>query len=385
MKFSADLIFTGKGKPLRNWVVETTEKGLVVGLYENTNMQDVQYYPGIICPGFINSHIHLELSGARFENKSGLKGFLEEMKQWLEEDHQYPNYHEIRKQDENLFEQGIQFCFDISNTAKTINTKKSSLINYFTFLEIYESLSEDTEKKFEETLKLFDCFVQEGLLASVVPHSFYSVSDRMMNLFKAYNIENKSLTSIHFKEHLKENMLYDWKHEVYKSLNNNYLQKFGNKFQSTEQSAHLESLFDSDQRILLVHGIYLDRNDTEKILKQHKNSALCVCPTSNILLENRMTSRQTLELFSDRVFIGTDSQASNPEMNFLNEIFLFQENYDVKIFDVLKRVTSDPAKFFEMEKMGNIAPGNSPGLVLISSVDYHKEKITGLSSSQRLV
>ncbi len=385
MKFSADLIFTGKGKPLRNWVVETTEKGLVLGLYENTNMPDVQYYPGIICPGFINSHIHLELAGARFENKSGLKGFLDEMKQWLEEDHQYPNYHEIRKLDENLFEQGIQFCFDISNTAKTIDTKKNSQIGYFTFLEIYESISEDTEKKFEETLKLFDYFVQKGLLASVVPHSFYSVSDRMMNLFKAYNIENKSLTSIHFKEHLKENMLYDWKHEVYRSLNNNYLQKFGKKFQITEQSAYLESLFDSDQRILLVHGIYLERNDAETILKQHKNSALCVCPTSNILLENRMTSWETLKLFSDKVFIGTDGQASNPEMNFLKEIFLFQENYNENIFDVLKRVTYDPVQFFEIKKTGIITPGNSPGLVLISSLDLHKEKISSLSRSRRLV
>jgi aminodeoxyfutalosine deaminase len=385
MKFSADLIFTGEGKPIHKGLVETNDQGMITNLSEYSDDAEVQHFEGIITPGFFNAHIHLELAGAKFPNSQGLSGFLYEMKQWLKQQKNYSNIKEIQNQDKFLYEQGIQFCADISNTEKTINVKKHSKINYFTFLEVYESLNDNTKEKFEKICLLEKLFDSHNLLSSVVPHSFYSLSDEMTKLVRLYNAQNKRLSSVHFKEQVKENNIYKCKNEIYSMLNDNYLEKFQKKFFNKKIHVNLSEVFDAEQKVLLVHGIYMTEKEAISIRNEFKNSALCICPSSNLNLESRMADNKTLLAFSNRVFLGTDSQASNSEMNFQKEILLFQNYYNENVFDVLKKATSHPAEFFDCSNMGIIKPGNKPGLNIISKIDFQNEKITNESKVKRLV
>ncbi len=63
-KFSADKVFTSDGKFSDDAVIITNEKGKILGIdsCDAHEAVSIQKLKGILCPGFINTHCHLELS-----------------------------------------------------------------------------------------------------------------------------------------------------------------------------------------------------------------------------------------------------------------------------------------------------------------------------------
>ncbi len=76
-KFQADQLFTGE--KMVNKVLITDQKGIIKDLVDIADAGDeVQQLNGILCPGFINSHCHLELSHMKglIPEKTGLVEFV---------------------------------------------------------------------------------------------------------------------------------------------------------------------------------------------------------------------------------------------------------------------------------------------------------------------
>ena len=65
-KISADYIYPGNASPIKNGVVVYDNKGEIIDLIDPIEAEvdwlEVEKFDGIICPGFINTHCHLELS-----------------------------------------------------------------------------------------------------------------------------------------------------------------------------------------------------------------------------------------------------------------------------------------------------------------------------------
>ena len=60
MRFiTADYLFPLHRKPVKNGVLCMSKEGEVLNIYDNNNSindKKIEYYKGIICPGFINAH-----------------------------------------------------------------------------------------------------------------------------------------------------------------------------------------------------------------------------------------------------------------------------------------------------------------------------------------
>ncbi len=78
-KLKADNIFTGTEMLIANEVLITNEDGSIEAIVDEKDAgENVQTFQGIISPGFINCHCHLELSHMKdmIHEKTGLVDFV---------------------------------------------------------------------------------------------------------------------------------------------------------------------------------------------------------------------------------------------------------------------------------------------------------------------
>ena len=81
-RFSAQYIFTNTGAPLKRGIVTAGDDGTITGVEDTggnlVEQESVEFHNGIIIPGFVNCHCHLELSHMRgmIPPKIGLAEFL---------------------------------------------------------------------------------------------------------------------------------------------------------------------------------------------------------------------------------------------------------------------------------------------------------------------
>ena len=75
MRFlTADYLFPLHIAPIKKGVLKISEKGEVVRIFENREVapqSKLEIFKGILCPGFVNAHCHLELSHLLGKTKKG--------------------------------------------------------------------------------------------------------------------------------------------------------------------------------------------------------------------------------------------------------------------------------------------------------------------------
>jgi hypothetical protein len=85
-RFTAQYIITNSGPPLKRAVLTTEDDGTILSVEDTQGdlkeRHSTEFYNGVIIPGFINCHCHLELShmkNSAAENE-GLVGFIEQIR-----------------------------------------------------------------------------------------------------------------------------------------------------------------------------------------------------------------------------------------------------------------------------------------------------------------
>ncbi len=385
MKITADYIFLSEGKLVSDICIDVGDNGIIKEVTTIAGEEtDIVRYKGILVPGLFNCHAHMELAGHHFENTEGVENFLLQMKKAYNSGLFSKNTKQIKTQQDDFYKQGINFVADICNTENSIESKKNSKITFYNFIEVFESYFDKTDEKFKNQLKIQQIFQNNGLLSSLAPHAMYSLSEKMLEIFSKYNTDNKCISTIHFKECSKENDLLKLQQKLYNTLTSNEI-TFKTKFYREKNTEEVfKALFHIDQAILLVHSIYMNKNECDFIREHYKNSAICICPSSNLKLEGKMAKNEIIEKYSKKVFLGTDGEVSNKKMQILYEMFLFQNYYNQSIEEILSMVTNFPAEFFQQKKMGKIKPGYKPGICLIKNFNKRKMMLTKESESERI-
>src|SRR5688572_11999715 len=137
-KFSADYIFTGADF-IPNGILIVDDSGIVQDLYESgASLDNVEKFEGVICPGFVNTHCHLELSYLlnKIPTKTGLNNFLSEIEK-NKNSSEEKIVDALINADLSMKRNGIVAVGDISNTGISFKTKVESTIKYHTFIEVF--------------------------------------------------------------------------------------------------------------------------------------------------------------------------------------------------------------------------------------------------------
>ena len=140
-KISADIIYDGLGNRYENYVLVLDSLNSVSGLIPNEmagETSEILKVEGFICPGFINTHCHLELSHLKglLKEKTGINNFLNQLVKLraIEEEKIIEN---CIQWDKIMYQQGIVAIADICNTNHSIKAKKESEILYYNFIETF--------------------------------------------------------------------------------------------------------------------------------------------------------------------------------------------------------------------------------------------------------
>lgn len=378
--YAANYIFDGK-RFLKNAFVSLDENGFVNYLSEEgealQEKSGMSFYNGILAPGFVNAHCHLELSGFQKEYgaKPGLTNFVRSV---LKNRSSNTNDNQIKLADRKMYERGISLVGDISNTSLTIETKLQSKIHYKTFVEISGLVPSDAEIRYNQGKAIKQTFLERDLSAEISLHSLYSVSAELIGKF---NANSKSIsTSLHFLESSEETEMYfQNKGRLFDFLSANFADFKPICNNSECLSKILESL--NADKLILVHNVQLDKPfDSDKYF-------YCLCPRSNKQLHDELPSHSFVEQIKDSFVIGTDSLASNNDLSIIDELKYLESTYHfLSLKDLLKSATYNGANALdELNMFGSLEPGKKPGLILIENADLKELKLGEEASSRRIV
>lgn len=372
-KFAANKIYTVSGEVIHNGLVITDEAGkiLEVGTSANHDSSSYEKLNGVIIPGFINTHCHLELSHMKGKVATGtslipfIRNVVTQRDIPMEE-----ILNGISDGDQEMYDNGIVAVGDISNKTDSFATKKESSIKYHTFVEMFDFLQDAAaSEEYKKYKAVYDAHEGgTGDKVTCVPHAPYSVSPTLFEMVKASNPEDCTI-SIHNQETPPENELFlkgtGAFHDFYGG--------FGvtlDHFKANGKSAihyALENL-NPINRNLFVHNTLTTKADIEAAQSWSSNVFWATCPNANLYIENRLPNYQNFLDTNARLTIGTDSLTSNWTLSVLDEMKTIAKFQSYVPFEtLLKWATLNGAEALGYASdLGSIEIGKTPGLNLLT-------------------
>jgi cytosine/adenosine deaminase-related metal-dependent hydrolase len=377
-KLKADYLFTGEKLLNNEHVLITNFNGEIINIIEAKDAgEEIETFEGILSPGFINAHCHLELSHLKniIQEKTGLVDFVFKVvtqRHFAEEEILYA----IEKGEEEMLENGIIAVGDICNNNLTVSQKIKKNLHYYNFIETSGWLPEIASVRVERAKNIFNDFENHGLKSSIVPHAPYSVSENLWN--EMIPFFSGETISIHNQETAQEDLFFlEGKGDFTKMFE---LMKIDNSFYKSKKMRSVESYFKnlaSAKSVVLVHNTFTKQDDLD-FINEYKNKeqlvSFCLCPNANLYIENALPPVDLFLKNDCQIILGTDSLASNHQLNILEEMKTIVKSFPgIKTETLLKWATINGAKALQMKnELGSFEKGKKPGIILIESVEDGK-------------
>lgn len=388
-KFRADQLFDGYHLHGNDKVLITDGSGKIVNIVPVTEAgDDVQVFSGILSPGLINCHCHLELSHLKnvIPPHTGLIGFLCSVvtKRGFEPD---VIQQEIKKAEKEMYDSGVVAVGDIGNTADTADVKSNSSIRWQNFVEVLGFTDESSEENINHYKQIAATLEQKLQTSSLkhrtvlVPHAPYSISPKTFKLIN--ELTTDQLISIHNQEHPAED-------ELYKTGGGDYLKLFKifgidrSPFPVTGLSSIRSVLphFNNGQTIFLVHNTFMPEEDVVFAKEYAEGNGLklfwCLCINANLYIENKTPPVEMLMRNNCRIVLGTDSYSSNWQLSIAKEILAIKNHFSsLSLETILQWATLNGAKALQWDDdLGSFDNGKRPGIVLIENDFSFSKRLT---------
>ena len=386
-KFQADTIFNGYQFLSSNKVLITDDKGMVQAIVDEQDAgDDILKIKGIISPGFINCHCHLELSHMKglIPEKTGLVDFVFAVvtqRHFAEEE----IVSAIEKAEKEMRSNGIVAVGDICNNMLSIPQKKQANLAYHNFIEVSGWLPDIAEQRMSKSRENFEKFAELSP-SSMVPHAPYSVSEKLWKVLKPHY--NNKVVSIHNQETSFEDDLF--LHRTGDFIRMYEMMKLDTSFYQPSGKSSLQTYFhhlNQAGHIILVHNTFTRQGDIDfiKTTDRFGDTSFCICINANLYIEDHVPP---IDLFREnkcRIVLGTDSLASNHSLSLLDEMKTIQHHFPhIPLQEMLQWATINGAEALQMSsRVGSFEKGKVPGIVQIENMENNR--ISNLTIIKRLL
>jgi len=318
--------------------------------------------PGVLLPGLVNAHTHLEQSWrpGLVPGGEGFVGWVRGLMGAVPPEEGLENA--LRRHAKAMKAQGTAAVSDVASTYDTLpiwaEVGMQGVIQR-------EFLGFPPPQR-DAALEAIDAFTgagNESLWERPTAHAPYSTPPQVIQA--AMSRSARGPASIHLAEDLGElEFLASGEGEFAQ-----FMDQLGIDWRwwtppGLSPALYLQSLGCLGPKTLAVHGVHLSHDDRRVLA--NTNTPLCLCPRSNLHIGGVLPDVMGLIEAGVTLCLGTDSVASSPDTDVLGEIPVLAQAYpEVPVAFWLDLATRGGADALGLSQLGRIAVGTRPGLLLL--------------------
>lgn len=376
----ADFVFAGEGPAIADGVVacgpggEIVEVGPAAELLPRHAGAEQVRLRGLLAPGLVNAHTHLELSHLRGRVPGG-DGFFP----WVESmmrarvnaaaDDETPALeHALRE----LVDAGCVAVGEVTNSLGAVTAIARKNLGGSIFHEVFgldrRVATERLAGLGAQRASVVGAWPAGGLAYAPAPHSLYSLHPDLVRATLRAVRELGARTSMHLGEHPAE--------REFLATGGGAMLPYAARFSlpvaefpvpGLSPVAYARELGALGPDVMVVHLTTATRAELDLVAEA--GSPLVLCPRSNLHIEGALPPLREALAAGLRPALGTDSLASNDSLDVLAEALAFAEALpDVAPATLWSMATAFGADALGRPDLGRLRPGANPGLVLHEGV-----------------
>lgn len=377
MRFlTAEYIFSAHTGFIPKGILVLDQNGIVQDLIDPEKVEILpaaEKFEGILCPGFINAHCHLELSHfkGKIPKHTGFVGFAKELMTKRNVAAHEEIVEAILIAEEEMLKNGIVAVGDISNSVDSFEEKAKGKLRYHTFIELLSLNPKMAEKVMEVGLFLKkDC----PQTSSIVPHAPYTVSSELLEIIGNSSQKEKLPLTMHNQESLAESEFFIKGKGPVRDLYE-FLGIDISFFKPTGLNSLRTKLkyLPHDKNLILVHNTFTSAEDIRWAEYYSRNLYWCFCPNANLYIENTLPDFKLFLEANAKIVIGTDSLASNEKLSVLEELKIIAKQVpEISATQMLTWITKNGADALCFSDLGTFEKNKKPGVNLLSGLTADK-------------
>ena len=348
-----------------------------------------------ILPGLINSHCHLEFSDLAEPIPAGGS-----FTQWIQNLLAYRN---AKKSDpeqwvnerrtaltsgiHESYAAGVRWVVDMVTAPwehdwidGSVNTLVNSLstelalrvpISVQPCIELLDIVPQRLELALSIAKKQCDAPESEWIgRMAYAPHAPYTASRNVTRIGAEYSREQERLVTMHLAESSDEMDWIQGRTGTFANLLGPLVSK--DYFRELGQISEHVHLLTQAWRATIAHGNYLSTDDLVELASHRKNCGIVHCPRTHAFFGHRHVDSELYPL-AERIsngirhFLGTDSRASNPDLNIWSEAKRVHADHPtISSVEIIKMITTDAAEFLCIQdRYGSIRQGQPASLTAV--------------------
>ena len=373
-----DAVFLGEGSPLRDGCVVLDEDetildagpaGDVIPRHQGARVETVR---GVLLPGLVNAHTHLELSGLRGKvtGGAGFVPWVERMLGIRAAERPEEDASAIDRAVTELVQFGTVAVGDVTNTLAALPSLVRLGVGGIVFHELFgielQSALARLAAMENDGAEARRDFPSPDVAYALAPHTVYTTHPDAIRtvLERVRGVGGR--TTVHLAEHTAERMLTEQGSGPFFDFMTRMrlpVSAFPIPHKSPVEYASDLGLLAPDA--LLVH---LTDARTDELARIAASGAhVVLCPRSNLFIEVKLPPLGDILKAGILPALGTDSLASNLSLDVLAEAKALHDRFpSVPASSLLSMATYAGARALGRADLGRIAKGLRPGVLAVT-------------------